>query len=314
MLALAEELSAAVVLKGHTNSIECCAFHPKKDELLLTGSHDHTIKTWDVNKGTCLSTLEAHKAGVWSLQFSNDGKRVLTASPDKTVKIWDISGKDAKNVATLEGHSNNVYWAKFNEQNTLVASGGSGSELIIWDLRKGTQLTKITNSADIIYSVDFSKDDKLMFATDSDGSLYVYETVDFDCIRIEKRTSRAFALSADWSKESKINDGIFVAYEDKFSRLWKYDGVRNSLELTKEYGPHSDQVKNNVYHGKSNTLVTCCRDGSAKIWDSNSGALVYNLVGHTDTVACAAFNYSDPQLIATGAWDQSAMIYKIPKK
>ena len=66
-------------------------------------------------------------------------------------------------------------------------------------------------------------------------------------------------MSSDWSKDSKINDGIFVAYEDKTSRLWKYDAVRNSLDLAKEFGPHSDHVKNNVYQGKSNTLVTCCR-------------------------------------------------------
>lgn len=66
-------------------------------------------------------------------------------------------------------------------------------------------------------------------------------------------------MSADFGKDSKINDGIFVAYEDKYTRLWKYDPVRNSLDLSKEYGPHSDQVKNNVYHGKSNSLITCCR-------------------------------------------------------
>lgn len=61
MLALAQEIEAAVVLKGHTNSIECCAFNPIKDENLITGSHDHTLKTWDVSKGTCISTVEAHK-------------------------------------------------------------------------------------------------------------------------------------------------------------------------------------------------------------------------------------------------------------
>lgn len=59
------------------------------------------------------------------------------------MKLWDVTAKDAKNIATFEGHSDNVYWAKFNQQNTLIASGGSGSELIIWDVRKGTPLTKI---------------------------------------------------------------------------------------------------------------------------------------------------------------------------
>lgn len=46
----------------------------------------------------------------------------MSASPDKTVMLWDIRKK--KPVQTLKEHKNKVYWASFNENSKLIASGG----------------------------------------------------------------------------------------------------------------------------------------------------------------------------------------------
>ena len=61
MLPSAKEVGPSLTLSEHKNSIECCAFSPVKEDILLTGSHDHLMKTWDISKGACISTLEAHE-------------------------------------------------------------------------------------------------------------------------------------------------------------------------------------------------------------------------------------------------------------
>ena len=46
--------------KAHSNSIESIAVHPNKNTF-LTGSHDHSIKVWDVQKFKELTTIKEHK-------------------------------------------------------------------------------------------------------------------------------------------------------------------------------------------------------------------------------------------------------------
>lgn len=65
-----------------------------------------------------------HREGVWSLDYSENGKYLLSASPDKSVLIWD-SGKSSAG-QKLIAHKDKVYRAKYNENNKLIASIGEG--------------------------------------------------------------------------------------------------------------------------------------------------------------------------------------------
>ena len=49
-------------------------------------------------------------------------------------------------------------------------------------------------------------------------------------------------------------------------------------------------------------------DRTAKIWDTQSGALVHTLGGHTDTVYAVSFS-RDGKLIATSSWDNTARVW-----
>jgi WD40 repeat protein len=42
--------------------------------------------------GNCLQTFVGHTAGVWSANFSPDGKQIVSASIDNNLKLWDLAG------------------------------------------------------------------------------------------------------------------------------------------------------------------------------------------------------------------------------
>ena len=46
--------------KGHLKGVECIAFNPKNDTELISGSHDTTLKFWDLNTEKCVNTVNAH--------------------------------------------------------------------------------------------------------------------------------------------------------------------------------------------------------------------------------------------------------------
>lgn len=63
-------------LEGHTTGVNAVAFSPD-GQLVASGSHDSTIKLWDVATGTTTQTLNTDES-VQELSFSVDGSCLLT--------------------------------------------------------------------------------------------------------------------------------------------------------------------------------------------------------------------------------------------
>ena len=61
--------------------------------MLASGSHDHTIKLWNVSAGKAARTLTGHSDRVWSVAFSPDGKMLASGAWDRTVRLWDVSAR-----------------------------------------------------------------------------------------------------------------------------------------------------------------------------------------------------------------------------
>jgi WD40 repeat protein len=72
----------------------------------VTGSHDKTIKLWDVNKGKSVHTIAAHGQGVWCVSYNKQGSQVVSASPEGLAKVWDAN--TGKHVLDLKGHKKRV--------------------------------------------------------------------------------------------------------------------------------------------------------------------------------------------------------------
>jgi WD40 repeat protein len=73
---------------GHTQPIHCIDYQPR-DRRLLTGSEDHTLRVWDLDKGTEITTF-VHSDWVLCAVFSANGKLVLSGSRDKKVRLWQL--------------------------------------------------------------------------------------------------------------------------------------------------------------------------------------------------------------------------------
>ena len=68
-------------------AVNCVAFKPDNPNIVVSGSADETIKTWDITSGSCLSTLRGEKP-IQCLAFSRNG-RILAAGDG-----WVPGGKD----------------------------------------------------------------------------------------------------------------------------------------------------------------------------------------------------------------------------
>ena len=85
-----------------SNSVYCVAFKPDNPNVVVSGSRDTTIKTWDITSGSCLSTLSGHSDDVYSVAWSPDGTKLASGSSDDTVRIWEAA--TGKQPWQLRGH------------------------------------------------------------------------------------------------------------------------------------------------------------------------------------------------------------------
>ncbi|NEQ11998.1 MAG: hypothetical protein F6K37_40910, partial [Moorea sp. SIO4E2] len=76
-------------LTGHTGAIFSLAISPD-NRILASGSHDGTIKLWDISTGTLVTTLNGHTGPITTLAFSPDNQTLASGSFDRTIKIWKL--------------------------------------------------------------------------------------------------------------------------------------------------------------------------------------------------------------------------------
>lgn len=133
-----------------------------RNNILVSGNADSTVKVWDIVTGQCLQTLSGiflfhnipksiklyifylsnaffsgpnkHQSAVTCLQFNK--RFVITSSDDGTVKLWDVrTGEFIRNLVALDsGGSGGVVWRIRANETKLVCAVGS---------RNGTEETKL---------------------------------------------------------------------------------------------------------------------------------------------------------------------------
>lgn len=86
------------VLTGHTSSVRAIAGH---GNVLVSGSYDHTVRVWDVVRGTPTFCFQGHTEKVYSVGYSHELKRAASGSMDATVRVWCV--KTGTALFTLKG-------------------------------------------------------------------------------------------------------------------------------------------------------------------------------------------------------------------
>src|SRR5438045_4111730 len=124
-------------------------------KLLVSASHDRTIKLWDTSSRVALQTLKTHLSPVTGMAFSPDGKLLASTSQDMTVKLWDTSLGAA--LQTLKGHSGSVNAVAFLPDGKLLASASWDMTVKLWDAGSGAALRTIQIDT-AIQTLSFCKD------------------------------------------------------------------------------------------------------------------------------------------------------------
>ncbi len=128
--------------EGHSARVLSVSFSPD-GKTLASASEDNTIKLWNLDTKTEITTLRGHSARVWSVSFSPDGKTLASASSDNTIKLWNLDTKTE--ITTFSDHSESVSTVLFSPDGQTLASDGGDKAVILWSLNPDNLLAKGCN-------------------------------------------------------------------------------------------------------------------------------------------------------------------------
>ena len=111
------------LLSGHTKHVRSLVFSPD-GMFLVSGSHDETIKLWDVQTGGVVRTFHGHTDWVVSVSISPDCATIASGSIDKTICLWHVQAGDCFCVIDgFNGHVNSVSFSPTDPHLLMSASG-----------------------------------------------------------------------------------------------------------------------------------------------------------------------------------------------
>ncbi len=282
-------------LEGHRSSVLAVAIAPDGAQA-VSGSHDHTLKVWNLKTGFLLHSLEGHSNSVRAMAITPDGAQAISASSDHTLKVWDLT--KGKLLRSLQGHTRSVLAVIVSLGHGISAS--DDRTLKVWDLNTGRLLQSLDGHADSVLAVATSPDGRRAVSASADGTLRVWDLSTGSALHsLEGHRDRveAVAITPDGSHAvSASHDTTLKVWDlEAGTLLHSLQGHRNSVwaaAITPD-GAH---------------VVSASGDRTLKVWDLKAGSLLRSLEGHSDTVWDVAIA-PDGTHVVSGSADRTLKIW-----
>lgn len=334
------------ILLGHRGEVLSVDFSPTADPpLLASSSSDRTVKLWALDSDQPLRTVVGHTAAVGSVRFSPQGERLVTASEDFTARIWSV--ETGEELQRFREHEEPVFCATFSPDGMWIASGGYDKRILIWkaDRYEPVESTLVAEVVDrlrggpaeqktppyrelightaSIRDVRFSDDGQRLVSAARDNTLKLWEQPipkPGEPIAAQQRQTTAVEELADdqcktlrghggWISSCAFldSDTVISASYDHKVKVWRTAQYQELGKLASIERP----ILHATYSPDGHTVAVALDDGTAGIWDAETGVLQGRLEEGHDFLASAAIFLPGGERLVTIAGDDTMRLWDV---
>ena len=239
-----------------------------------------------------------HRTGCFA-DFDPTGERVITASSDGTVRFWDASSGEM--LRLLQGPAEGTGFR------ALAAVRPDGLQLVtsfseklahLWTVATGPEMPVMMKLPGKATALAASEDDHRL-AVAVDGTIGVCDSAGNKIIPDFETELPALSLAF-----VKGSDRLAVA-TGKAVEIWQV--TNPSAHVLRRLTGHKNLILSIAYDRRGRQLVTASQDGTARIWDAETGARRQLLSGHEGAVFAAVFS-EDGRRVVTGSFDGTVRV------
>jgi WD40 repeat protein/serine/threonine protein kinase len=296
-------------LPGRTHRVLGVAFSPDGRLAATADENDRVVRIWNTSTWTVKHRLGPHIAGLVSVAFHPDSKRLAAAGgnffmngDDGELTVWDVEKGEA--IHTLIGHQGIVLGLAFSPDGTRLAStGGEDATIKVWNVATGLETLTLRGHEDSVWAAAFSSDGNRLFSTGADHTLRVWDGTPLD--EDSGGSLRTFVgHAARVTSVSFHRDGHRLASAgiDRSVRVWDVTTGRQLQELSGGGGP----VNGIVFSPAGDVLVSVCTPDqdahkpSLKVWDCRTWRERRVLALNFDYFVGATFSPNTRRFAAAG--------------
>ncbi len=297
-----------VATHQHPLAVTSVAFNPDSDRL-VTASQDSPVRIWDARGPRPLGALEGHVGAVYSAEFSPDGELIVTASEDRTARVWETDSR--RLLATLSGHTGRVNRAAFSSDSKSVVTASNDQTARVWEATTGRGLAELRGHTAHVSDAVFIQDGRYVLTASDDGAARIWDPR----LGLSRYTLRSDQLNY---RAAVSAEGWLAVFDDGNGQvLVKNIRTRDQLSTLRLTTEESERLKKGDLRITSLALSPDSRqvaagysNGSARIWNSTTGAPVASLnTNHNSEINSVAFS-PDGRWVVTASADATARIWE----
>ena len=279
----------------------------------VSSAFNKTFLLWDVYNSVILEHMREHEDVTMSVCISPDNRWIASGSNDLTIKIWDINTR--KVIKTLHGPTQDVYDVAFSPDSRLVAVASKDRSIRIYNLEEEKLIHLLKGHRDMVMEVAFSPDGNYLTSYSDGGIAYSWrgatagtsETPYTDYVG-SLGVCVGTLWDAEFAQDGQLqaigaSDGFAYVYRSKLEPA-DVSGYQRLHDLA----GHDGNVTGVAFNPEGSILATAGSDGTARLWDLDTGDQITTLVDQS--VAFAGIDMSpDGRYVLTAGEDGMLRIF-----
>ncbi|XP_059053538.1 TAF5-like RNA polymerase II p300/CBP-associated factor-associated factor 65 kDa subunit 5L [Achroia grisella] len=206
------QIGAGLPLRGHSGPIQALNIL-WQEELVLSASHDNTMRAWRLTDYSCASIYRGHNYPIWCMDVSKNGLSVVTGSHDKTAKLWSLDRTFP--IRVFVGHMSDVTAVKFHPNEAYIASGGADRSVRLWRVCDARLVRVLVGHRAAVRALAFAPTGNYLASAGDDKRIKVWDLAACTCVH-EHRGHHGKVTALDWSAVGKasLTNRILVDHND----------------------------------------------------------------------------------------------------